>query len=129
MISEKKGSCRPTIADSARVVVCVSLAEHRRQQAAERRDRDAERPECDRRGVGDQREHGGHDRLEAEAREHRGGDRDRRAEAGNAFDQRAEAEGDEQDLDAAIGRQPRQRSADDVEVAALDREVVEQHRR
>ena len=71
---------------------------------------------------------GGHDRLEAEAGQHRGGDGDRRAEAGDAFDQRAEAERDEQQLDAAIAGQPRQRSADHVEVAALDRQVVEEDR-
>ena len=109
MTSEKSGSCRPTIADSARVVVCASLPEHRRQQAAERRDRNAERSERDRRGVGDERQRRGHDRLEAEAGEHRGGDRDRRAEAGDALDQRAETERDQHDLDAPIAGQPRQR--------------------
>ena len=60
--------------------------------------------------------------------EHRRRDGDRRPEARDAFDERAEAERDEQELDAAIAGQPRERPADDVEVAALDREVVEEDR-
>ena len=68
------------MADSARVVVCAS-AEHRCEQAAQRGHRDAERAEGDWGGVGDERQRGRHDRLEAEAATRRG-DRDWRAEAG-----------------------------------------------
>ena len=50
------------------------------------------------------------ERLEAEADQHRRRDRDRRAEAGRAFDERAEAEGDEQRLDAAVRRERRRSS-------------------
>jgi hypothetical protein len=51
----------------------------------------------------------------------------RRAEPRDAFDQGAEAEGDEQQLHAAIAGQTRERSTDHVEVAAFDRQVVEEH--
>jgi hypothetical protein len=104
------------------------VAQHRREQAAQRGHRDAERSKGDRGGVGDERERGGHDRLEAQARQHGGGDGDRRAEARDAFDERAEAERHEEQLDAAIAGQPGKRPADDVEVAALHRQVVEEDR-
>ena len=57
----------------------------------QRDERNAERAEGDRRGVADQRELGGFERLEAEADQHRAADRHRRAEAGGALDEGAEA--------------------------------------
>jgi hypothetical protein len=66
--------------------------------------------------------------AEAETRQHRRRDGDRRPEARNAFDERAEAERHQQQLDAAIAGQPGQRPADDVEVAALHGQVVEEDR-
>ena len=94
-ISEKNGSWRPTIALSAWIVE----PGHRR----ERDDRRAERAEGDGRGVGDEREAGGRERREAEPDQDRRRDRDRRAESGGAFEERAEAEGDQQELQAPVG--------------------------
>ena len=103
-------------------------AEDRGEEAAQGGDRDADRAEGDRRGVGDEGEDGGRHRLEAEAGEHRGADRDGGAEAGDALDEGAEAEGHEQRLDAPVLGEAGERAADDVEVAARHGEVVEEDR-
>jgi hypothetical protein len=71
--------------------------------AGETLDRRAERAIGDRRGVGDQRQAGGGERREAEADQDRAGDRDRRAEAGCALEERAERKRDQQQLQAAVG--------------------------
>ena len=72
--------------------------------AGEAGDRRAERAVGDRRGVGDQRQAGGRERREAEPDQDRAGHRDRRAEAGGALEEGAEAEGDQQELQPAVGR-------------------------
>ena len=51
---------------------------------------------------GHERDGRGLDRLEAERDQHHRGDRDRRAEAGERLEQRAEAEGDDHGLDALV---------------------------
>ena len=66
------------------------------------------------------------DRLEAEAGEHGGADRDGGAEAGDALDERPEAEGDEERLDAPVVGEAGERAPDHVEVAAGDGQVVEE---
>ena len=93
-ITEKNGSCRPTMALSSQQIE----AGH----ALQRDDRRAERAERDRRGVGDERETRRGQRREAEADENGAGDRDRRAETGRALEERAERERDEQQLQPAI---------------------------
>ena len=128
MKSEKSASCRPAAADSALVVACTSSLEQRREETAERRDRNAQRSEGHRRGVGDERQRGRHDGRKAQAREHRRGDCHRRTEPRDALNQRAEAEGDKDDLDAPIAGRPRERAADHVEIAARLRQVVEEDR-
>ena len=76
-----------------------------------------------------QRKPGGVERREAGADHQRRRDGDRRAEAGGPFDERAEAEGDQQRLDATIGRQRGDRGFDLFELARLDRERVQEHGR
>ena len=58
---------------------------------------------------------GGVERREAEPGEHRAGDGDRSAEAGRAFDERAEREGDEHRLQPAVVGQAADRVLDDFE--------------
>ena len=95
-ISEKNGSCRPTIAPSRNGSMPVTL-----RQSGDRR---AERAVGDRRGVGDQREAGGGERREAESDQDRAGHGDRCAEAGGALEECAEREGDQQELQPAVLR-------------------------
>ena len=71
---------------------------------------------------------GGLDRLEAEREEHDGGDRHRRAEAGQRLDQGAEAESDDDRLDALVVGDAGERAAQDVEVAAFDGHAVDPDR-
>ena len=67
------------------------------------------------------------ERREADQDQQRSGDRDRRAESGNAFEQRAEAEADDDQHHAPIVRQMvRHPCAERVEAASIDRDVVEQ---
>ena len=110
-------------------------ADHRAEllqvEAGQRRQRDernAERSEGDRRGVADQRELGGLERLEAEPDQQPAADRHRRAEAGRALDEGAEAEGDQQRLDAAIARDAGDLPLQDDELPGLDRELVDEDR-
>ena len=56
----------------------------------------------------------------------RRGDRHRRAEARRAFEERAEAKGDEQELQAAIGGDAGEAALQDLELAVLDGEVVQE---
>ena len=119
-ISDTNGSCRPGH-HADRV---GRNAGHRRQ----RQDRRADRAERDRRRVGDERQAGGVERREAQADQQRRADGDRRAESGRAFDERAERERDEQRLDPAIAREPADRRLDDLELAGLDGQVVEEDR-
>ncbi len=80
--------------------------------------------EGDRRGVGDERDDGGPYRGEAEGDQHHRADRDGRPEPGERFEQRAEAEGDDQGLDAGVGGESGEGAAQDVEVAGADRHPV-----
>ena len=109
---------------------------HRRQlelgqagDAVQRADRVADAAPRDRRGVGDQAEDRRLERLEAEPDQEGAGDGHRRAAAAGAFQERAEAEGDEHGLDPAIGRQPRDRALHHRELPGLHRDVVEEDRR
>ena len=96
---------------------------------AKRRHRNAERAESDRRGVEDQGEHQSFERGKADQDEKRRSDRDRRAEAGNAFEQRAEAEADHHEHDAAIvGEMVENPRPKGVEAVRLDRDVIEKQR-
>ncbi len=76
-------------------------------------------------GVGDEVESGGVKGLEAEADHESAGDGDGSAESGAAFDERAEAEGDEKELKAAIGSDGGDGLLHDFELAGLDGDVVE----
>jgi hypothetical protein len=67
-----------------------------------RQDRDAEPPEGDGGGVGQEGKRRGVDGLEAEPRHQGARDGNRRAEAGRCLQQRAEDEGDQDHLHAAV---------------------------
>ncbi len=96
---------------------------------AQHRDRRAQRPERHRRGVEDQGEGQRLQRREADQDQQRAGDRDRRAEPGNTFQQTAEAEPDHHQHDAPVIRQVVQHPvAERVEPAGRHRDIVEQQR-
>jgi hypothetical protein len=110
-------------------------ADHRAEivqvEPGERREggqRDAERAEGNGGGVADEGELGGLEGLEAQADHEGAGDGDGRAEAGGALDERAEAEGDQQRLDAAIAGHAGDLFLQDGELAGLDRELVDEDR-
>ena len=88
----------------------------------------ADGPERHRRRVREQTDAGGIERRESEAGEHRAGHGDRCAEAGRAFDERAERKRDEHRLQAAIVGQAADRVLDDLEFAGVDREAVQHDR-
>ena len=94
---------------------------------SERVDGSADCAPGDGRGVGDEVERSGVERAEAEANHERAGDCDRRAESGATFDKRAEAECDEQNLQAAIRRDARDGLLHDFELAGFDGNIVEVH--
>ena len=77
-------------------------------------------------GVGEQADGGGIEGLEAEAGEHGGGHCDRRAEAGRAFDEGAEGEGDEEGLQARVCGEVADGVFQDFEFAAFERDAVEE---
>ena len=91
-------------------------------------ERNAERSERDRRGIADQRELGGFERLEAEPDHQPAADRHRRAEAGRALDEGAERERDHQRLDAAVARDAGDLLLQDDELARFNRELVDEDR-
>jgi hypothetical protein len=112
----RKGVWRPT---HGAEVVLRELGQRR-----ERRDRHRDRAERDGRRVGDERDGSGLGGLEAEPDEHDRADRDRRAEAGQRLEQRAEAEGDEHGLHALVLAEASERALDHREVpAALEHRV------
>ena len=115
-ITEKNGSCRPIIA--------AELQQIEPGHGLQRDHRRAQRAVGDRRGVGDQRQARGGQRREAEADQDGAGDGDRRAETGRALEERAEAEGDEQQLQPAIVVTVGCCSV--VNASALVRELVEE---
>ncbi|MCY1390933.1 hypothetical protein D9M71_57580 [compost metagenome] len=92
-------------------------------------DRDAQGAESHRRGVGDQAQAGRIERVEAQAHQQGGGDGHRGAEAGGAFEECTEGEADQQHLQALVIGDGQHGAADHLELAALDREFVEEHRR
>ena len=89
-------------------------------------DRCAERAVGDRRRVGDQRESGGGKRREAEPDQDRAGHGDRCAEARGAFEECAEAERDQQQLQAAILGDAADRGLQRSEHTFLHRQPVEE---
>ena len=68
-------------------------------------------------------------RLEAEADEQRRRDRDGRAEAGRAFEECAEREADQQHLQALVVGDRQHGRANDVELAGLHDDLVQEHGR
>ena len=99
----------------------------RRDQGAKSDDWDADRAEGHRRCIGQQgQDRSGHG-LESKARQDRCGDRDRRAEAGDSFEKSPKAEGNQQCLQAPVLGEPRQRTFDDVEIAAGDGQIVKEN--
>ena len=96
---------------------------------AKRRHRNAERAESDGRRVEDQGEHQSFERRETHQDEKRRRDRDRRAEAGDALEQRAEAKADHDQHDPTIvGKMIENPGAKSVKAFGLDRDIVEQKR-
>ena len=94
----------------------------------ERDDRRAERAERDGCCVGNQGESRGVERRETGADQKCGGNGDGRAESGGPFDERTEAERDQQRLNALIGRERDDGRFDDFEIARIDREHVQEDR-
>ena len=92
---------------------------------SERVDGSADSAKGDGCGVGDEIEGGGVEGFEAEADHERAGDGDGGAESGAAFDESAEAEGDEKELKAAVGSDGGDGLLHDFELAGLDGDVVE----
>ena len=79
-------------------------------------------------GVGDQRQHGRLEGVEAQGHKQSRGDSDRDAEACRAFDEAAEAEGNQQHLDALVVRDGGDGGAHDVEVTGTHGDAVKPHR-
>src|SRR5579859_1128372 len=76
-------------------------------------------------GVGDEVESGGVKGLEAEADHEGASDGDGSAESGAALNERAKAESDEKELEAAVGSDGGDGLLHDFELAGLDGDVVE----
>ena len=87
-------------------------------------DRRAERAECDRRGIGDQRQPGRRERREAKTDQDRARYRDRRTEAGCALEKRAERKCDQQKLQSPVARHAADRPRQDVERARRNGQPV-----
>ena len=85
----------------------MMLSVSRRQvgDAVEDDERRAQAAVGDRRGVGDQAQDGGEERVEAEADHDGAADGDGRAAAGRPFEERAEGEADQDRLDAGVAGQ------------------------
>ena len=95
----------------------------------QRNDRDPERPEGDRRGVGEQADERGVERRKPEPGQHRRGHRHRRPEPGRALDESAEGEADEHRLQAAVVGERADGVLDDLELPGLQGHPVEDQRR
>ncbi|MNS74865.1 hypothetical protein D3C72_1083520 [compost metagenome] len=91
-------------------------------------DRNAQGAEGHRRGVGDQAQAGGVQRVEAQSYKECGGNRHWCAETGGTFQECTEAEADQQHLQALVIGDRQDRTADDFKLTALDRQLVEEHR-
>ena len=81
----------------------------------------------DRRRVGDEAKDGGLERMKAETDHHGPADGDRGAAAGRSFQKGTERESDEDCLNTRIGGQAADRPANDIELAGLDGDVVQEH--
>ena len=92
----------------------------------ERMDGNADGAESDRSSIGDEIERGGLKGFEAEADHKCASDGDRRAKSCAAFDECAETEGDEEELEAAVGRDGGDGLLHDFELAGVDGDVVEE---
>lgn len=77
-------------------------------------------------GIGDEVERGGVKGFEAQADHEGASDGYRCAESGAAFDEGAEAEGDEKELEAAVGGDSGYGLLHDFKLAGLDGDVVEE---
>ncbi|MNF54347.1 hypothetical protein D3C84_357740 [compost metagenome] len=91
-------------------------------------DRNAQGAEGHRRGVGDQAQAGRVQRVEAKTYQQRSGNRHGCAKTGCTFEEGAEAETDQQNLQALVIGDRQDRTADDFKLPALDRQFVEEHR-
>ena len=95
---------------------------------SERMDRYSDRAPSHRRCVRNQVKRGSMKRPEAEADHERPGDRDRRAESGGAFNERAKTECHQQNLQTPIGCNSGDRFFHDFKLPGLDGNVVEINR-
>jgi len=77
------------------------------------------------RGIRHQAEQRGLQRWESEADQHGAGDGHGRSAAARALEQRAEREGDEEDLQAPVGRDATDGLLDDLELLGLHGDVVD----
>ncbi len=90
------------------------------------RNGDADRAPGYRSSVGDQVQRSSLKGFEAESDHERAGDGHGRAESRGAFDEGAETESDQENLQAAIGGNGRDRLLHDLELASLDGYVIEE---
>src|SRR6202044_2455430 len=90
----------------------------------ERDDRRSQRAISDWRSIGDQRQPRCLERPEAKTDQQCSGDRDRSAESGGAFEEGSKAEGDQQQLQAAVLRDAGQAMLQNIETTAIDRELI-----
>src|SRR5271167_2124480 len=90
-------------------------------------DRGADGAPSDGSGIGDEIEGGGVKGFEAEADHESASDGYRCAESGAALDESAKAEGDEEELEAAVGSDGGDGLLHDFELAGFDGDVVEKY--
>ena len=102
-------------------VQCGNLAGHQ--------DGDTHGAEGHRGGVGDEAQASGIERVEAQAHQQRGGDGHRRTKTCGTFQEGTKRKTDQQHLQALVFRDGDDRCADDVELAGLDGDLVEEYRR
>ena len=91
-------------------------------------DRDTQCAECHRCGVGDQAQASGVQRVEPQAYQQCGSNRDRGTETGCTFEESAEAKTNQQHLQALVIGDRQDGAADDFELTAFYGEFVEEHR-
>ena len=91
--------------------------------------RNTHRAKRNRRGVHNQAQARGIERVKAQTDQQRGGDRHRCAKACRAFQKRPEGEADNQHLQALVRRDGENRRADNVELPGFHRDFIDKHRR
>ena len=91
--------------------------------------RNTHRAKRHRRGVHNQAQARGIQRVKAQTDQQRGGDRHRCAKACRAFQKRPEGEADNQHLQALVRRDGENRRADDVELPGFHRDFIDEDRR